>query len=145
MPTPSVYLDENVNQRLVEALRKRGFSVDSAVGDGLRGVDDEQQLLHATATTRMLLTHNGKHFRRLHALFKDRRQAHGGIIILPERSGFERLVTRAAMMLEWIATLPEMRPALFTWGQLQPLLESGHRLPGYSEAEVQIVIGQREA
>ncbi|MBI4491684.1 MAG: hypothetical protein HY690_02710 [Chloroflexi bacterium] len=46
------------------------------------------------------------------------------------------------MLLDWIATFPDHRSRLFKWGQLQELIEQGYRLPGYSEAEVQLALGR---
>lgn len=106
------------------------------------GVDDEQQLLYAASRDRVIICHNGKHFRRLHQLFRQQGRPHGGIIVLPQDSPVPRIIIRAAMMLDWLGTLPEHRSQLFGWGDLQTLLIHGHRLLGYSEGEVRLALGQ---
>jgi hypothetical protein len=69
-------------------------------------------------------------------------RSHHGIIILPERPPFERLVVRATMMLTWIGTFPAVPSGFFTWGELQEQLEQGTRLPGFAEAEVRLALGR---
>ena len=47
------------------------------------------------------------------------------------------------MLLDWIATLPDYRSQLFRWHDLQYWLTQGNSLPGYSEAEVRLALGQQ--
>ena len=54
----------------------------------------------------------------------------------------QRLVVRAASMLDWIATFPDYRFRLFQWGHFQDLLDRGLRLPGYSEADLRLARGR---
>ena len=64
-----------------------------------------------------------------------------GLVAPLTNRGFDVLsVLRVAMMLDWIADQPHAS-RLFVWGHLQQLLERGFRLPGYSEEEVQQVLG----
>jgi hypothetical protein len=105
-------------------------------------VDDAEQLAFASARGWMIMTHNGRHFRVLHRAFEQQGREHGGIIVLPERPPFERLVIRAAMMLTWIPTMPPTLSAYFTWGQLQERLETGERLPGFTEDDVHLALGR---
>ncbi len=142
MPGPPLYLDECVDCGLVEALRKRGFAVHTALGNAMTELSDERQLTYAAARGWMILTHNARDFRRLHNALRERGEEHGGIAILPARPPLELLELRAAMLLDWIMTFAAHRSALFTWGQLQRLLEGGYRLPGYSEREVRNALGQ---
>ncbi len=142
MPGSPLYLDECVDHRLAEALRKRGFTVHTALDSGMTELSDERQLSFAATHGWMIVTHNAKDFRRLHNAMRGHGEGHGGIVILPERPPLELLETRAAMLLDWIMTFPEYRSALFTWGQLQRLMEGGFRLPGYSETEVRRALGQ---
>jgi hypothetical protein len=52
------------------------------------------------------------------------------------------LEIRAAMLLDWIALEADSRLRLFRWNELQRWLIQGHRLAGYSEAEVRLALGQ---
>lgn len=46
-----------------------------------------------------------------------------------------------AEALQWRASLPEPRPEILIWNDLQQRLIHGLRLPGYSEEEVRLVLG----
>jgi len=105
-------------------------------------VADAAQLAYATARDWITITHNGRHFRSLHRAMRERGEAHGGIIVLPEKPPFLRLVLRAAMSLTWIATVRDSRSSLFTWGQLQERFEAGERLPGFTDDEVRLALGR---
>jgi len=136
---PFAYLDECVDYRLVEALRKRGFLVTAVFDEGTEGLTDEEQLSYAAKRGWILVTHNERHFWSLH----QRRQPHCGIIVLPQNPPLRRLEVRAAMMLAWIAALDD-RSKFFKWGQLQEILEQGYCPPGFSTADVSFGLGQRE-
>ena len=144
MPALSIYLDECVHYDLVDALRERGFSVVAARDQGVVGVDDEAQLIYASAHGWMILTYNRNHFQQLHQARHSQGQPHAGIIVMPQSTAAPIRVVRTAMMLTWISTLPEheTRSRLFKWGQLQELLEQGFRLPGYDEEDVRIVLAR---
>lgn len=141
MPVPSTYLDENVDVELADYLERRGCSVTTAQAARTAGLDDEGQLAHAAARGLVLISHNQRHFRRWHAIFQQHGRSHAGIILIPQ-SPLRRLEVRAAMMLDWIATFPDHRSRLFRWHDLQYQLTRGYRLPGYSEEEVRIALGQ---
>jgi hypothetical protein len=47
------------------------------------------------------------------------------------------------MVLDWVASHPDYRSGLFRWHDLQYWLIQGNRLPGYSETEVRLALGQR--
>ena len=90
----------------------------------------------------MLISHNESDFRNLANDYRRRGLSHGGIIILPEHSPIERLTVRAAMMLDWLGTVPDHRSRLIKWGHLQELLEQGYRLPGYDAGEVRLALAR---
>ena len=144
MPTPSAYLDECVDHNLVEALRAQGYSATSALEQGRAnlGDEDDAQLAYATARGWMLITHNERHFRSLSEAYRQDNRPHGGIIVVPERPPFDRLVIRVAMMLDWVATMPEYRSGFFKWGHLQALLERGYRPTGYSQEDIERALGR---
>lgn len=142
MPSPSVYLDECVDVKLAEALQRRGFLAVTTLAAGMVGATDEAQLLYATAHDLLIVTHNRRHFRRLHHLFQADGRSHGGIILLSRATPLTRLTLRLTMMLDWIVTLEDTHNRLFTWGTLQDLFDRGCHLPGYSEEDVRFAIGR---
>lgn len=136
MRAPPVYLDECVDRPVAEALRRRGFDVLTAL-DAARGADpDDEQLDYATSLGRVLLTYNRGDFRRLHAVYAQTGRQHGGIVIVPQAPPVHRRQLRAALLLDWLGALLQYRSRLFQWNDLQQLLLTGFRLPGYSEDEV---------
>lgn len=142
MPAPPAYLDECIDRPIAEALRERGFDSLTALEAG-RGEDsDDEQLQHATALGRVLLTYNRWDFRRLHAACLETGRHHAGIIIIPQLPPVSRRQIRAAMMLDWLGTVGDPQSRLFQWNDLQQLLLSGFRLPGYSDADVDIAVGR---
>ncbi len=139
---PDVYLDECVDVHIAEPLRRRGFRVVTAAEAGMSGAKDPEQLEHAATRELAIISHNGLHFRRLHAQLRAAGRSHGGIVILPQRPHRGQLALRAAMILDWLMTLPTYRSVYVRWGDLQQLLARGYRLPGYDEAEIRLATGQ---
>jgi hypothetical protein len=76
-------LDECVDHYLVERLRQRGYTVTAALDERMTGKSDREQLARATVLDAMLVTHNGRHFRPLHAELRARGREHPGLIIVP--------------------------------------------------------------
>jgi hypothetical protein len=74
-----LFADEDFHQRVAEELVRLGHDVLTCPAAGLagRGVDDARILAFATAQGRAVLTHNRRHFIRLHATS----QPHAGIIV----------------------------------------------------------------
>jgi hypothetical protein len=60
------YLDEDVSNELSVRLRSAGHDVLTTEEAGLRASPDSEQLAHAWAEQRILVTHNSKHFLMLH-------------------------------------------------------------------------------
>lgn len=144
MPAPPAHLDECVDHALAAVLRRRGFTATSALEQGRAnvGFSDPDQLMFATEGDMVLLSHNERRFRALSADHQRRGRAHGGIIILPAGMTLDRLTVRAAMMLDWLGTMPDHRSRLFKWGHLQALLEQGFRLEGYGAEEVRLALAR---
>jgi Domain of unknown function (DUF5615) len=61
-----LYADEDFPRAVVEELRRLGHDVLTAQGDGLRTTPDHGLLARAHALRRAMLTHNRRHFERLH-------------------------------------------------------------------------------
>ncbi|MBI1930112.1 DUF5615 family PIN-like protein [Candidatus Poribacteria bacterium] len=79
--TIALYLDEDINISLAARLRGHGYNVITTVEVGNLSNSDDKQLEYATNNGRAILTHNRKHFRRLHTDWKSRGQHHWGIIV----------------------------------------------------------------
>lgn len=137
---PEIYLDECVDHRLARRLDARGIDATTAVAEGTLGYDDESQLLFAARLGRVILTHNQRHFQRLHTRFAADGRTHAGIMLIP--NGPLALVElRAAMLVAWIAGLASTESLLIRWHDLQAELTRGVRLPGFSGAEIRWAIG----
>jgi hypothetical protein len=141
IPAPPALLDECTDLELVEALRARGYVVDSVQQIGLRGQPDDLVLEQAAQRDRVLITHNERHFRLEHRRCLKEGRGHGGIACISQVGPIDRLTIRAAMLLDWIGT-QERRSQFFVWGHLQRQLERGLRLPGYSEDDVRYALGR---
>ena len=140
--SPPVYLDECVDHRLGASLRERGYVVATTRESGLVGASDQRQLEYATDAGLVLLSYNWRHFQRLDAAHRREGRVHGGIIALPGPAPLDRLTVRAALMLDWMATLPAYRSHFFRWGDLQQLLIGGYRPAGLSEVELDLALGR---
>ena len=81
-PVARLYFDEDADGRLAEALRRRGYDVETAVAAGLLEASDEEQLAYAAGQQRALVTHNIRHFPRVHAAWVGAGREYWGIIIL---------------------------------------------------------------
>ena len=80
--TLSFYTDEDVSVRVAEFLRVHGYPAISArAADRLRE-SDADQLRYAAAQGWTVITHNTKHFRRLHAEWLATGRVHAGILTL---------------------------------------------------------------
>ena len=64
--SPILYFDENVDIHLIEPLNAKGFTAFCTKEEGMLGKSDEEQLAFATENGWTFLTHNVKHFRKLH-------------------------------------------------------------------------------
>jgi predicted nuclease of predicted toxin-antitoxin system len=85
-----LYLDEDVRPLLARLLRERGYDAVSAIERKHIGITDEEQILHAINEQRVLLTHNIRHFVKLHKMYQDK---HFGIL-LSGQIPFKLLVRR---------------------------------------------------
>ena len=92
-----------------------------------------------------MVSHNRRDFIRLGHEFRQRGEIHPGVVLLPRDESTHRLLLRTAMLLDWRESLDEPRPAVLIWNDLQQVLISGLRLPGYSEEDVRLVLGRTPA
>jgi hypothetical protein len=84
-----LYLDEDVSVVLGKILAGRGFDVLTARDAGMLRKSDEEQLIFAIAHSRVVLTHNRRHFEELHLRFIGRQLEHSGIIVAVRRDIYE--------------------------------------------------------
>ena len=94
-----LYFDEDADARLAEALRRRGFDVETTVAAGLRETSDDGQLAYAASQQRALVTHNIQHFPGVHAAWIEAGREHWGIIILVGYSAVGAWLRRMEMLL----------------------------------------------
>jgi hypothetical protein len=134
MPVP-LYLDECVNRHLSDCLHVRGIDATTALQEGTLGLDDEAQLLYATRRHRMIVSHNQKHFLRLHAQFAREDRAHAGILLIPN-GPLALLDLRVAMLVVWIDARNEPGSRLVRWHDLQRRLTGGSGLDGFSDRDI---------
>ena len=78
-----VHLDEDLSPVIAQLLRERGIDATSAHEIGLLQVSDQEQLDHAAAQERALVTRNAHDFRVLAADRVQSQRAHAGIIVCP--------------------------------------------------------------
>ena len=92
-----LYLDENMPIVLAPLIQARGFYATTAHAEGLLGADDPSQLHYAATHGYCLVTHNRRHFIRLHNDIVHAGQTHAGIIVAVVRNVHtlaDRLVER---------------------------------------------------
>ena len=96
-----LYSNENYPLGIVEHLRALGHDVLTAheAGNTGRGVPDDEVLAFATARGRAVITHNRKHFFRLHA---QKAGAHAGIVACTYDPDEERQAQRVHLALSGI-------------------------------------------
>lgn len=77
----ALYLDADVDRKLAEQLRAKGFEAISAREVGNDELSDEAQLAYAVAQKRALLTHNVRHFVPMFKEWWNAGKSHHGIIV----------------------------------------------------------------
>src|SRR2546428_169555 len=85
-----LYADENLPLPVVGELRRLGHDVLTAQDDGRRNTPDPDILARAHALGRSVLTHNRRHFERLH----NKGAGHSGIVTATRDDDFVALADR---------------------------------------------------
>jgi predicted nuclease of predicted toxin-antitoxin system len=75
-----LYFDNDVNLTVVAALRSDGYDILTSPEAGNATKSDEEQLEYATHEKRVILTFNGRHFKRLHSEWQTAGKMHTGIL-----------------------------------------------------------------
>jgi len=92
----TLYLDEDLSPQIARRLREAGVDAVSAIEAGNGQLSDREQLRHATAEGRALVTRNVRHFIVLAKDAIAREEPHAGIVLCSSGlRGFEiaRIVT----------------------------------------------------
>jgi hypothetical protein len=99
----SFYADENFHLEVVEALRRLGHDVMTALeaGKANQAIADESVLDHSTSLGRAVLTHNRWDFVRLHT----RKPGHAGIVVCTPDPDVDR---QAAAIDAAVRTMPTL-------------------------------------
>lgn len=139
--SPDIYLDECVNRHLARLLRSDGIDATTASEARTLGYDDEAQLRFASRAGRVLLTHNQRHFQRLHERFLSEGRSHAGIMLIPN-GPLPLVALRALMLVSWVQMLGSVESRLVRRHDCQGQLIHGMRLEGFSEAEVRQALAQ---
>ncbi|MBI4055560.1 MAG: DUF5615 family PIN-like protein [Elusimicrobia bacterium] len=106
-----LYLNENVAVRLVTLLKSRQIDAVHTLQVHPPGLSDLAQLEYAAYKGYVLLTHNRRHFRRLHNQWLHERKAHAGIVVVKHDSP-ERLADRLVRFLTDV--YPSLTPPFCT-------------------------------
>src|SRR5882757_1534902 len=85
-----LYADEDFSYPVVETLRELGHDVITAQEDGRASAPDPDVLTRAHSLGRVVLTHNRRHFERLHR----QGTAHSGIVSCTRDGDFPALACR---------------------------------------------------
>jgi predicted nuclease of predicted toxin-antitoxin system len=95
--------DENFPNPTVERLRQLGHDVLTVADMGLAGlgIPDEEVLALAHADGRAIMTHNRKHFRKLH----NAGRPHSGMVLCTEDTDFDSLADRVDQALSQVIDL----------------------------------------
>lgn len=79
---PTLYLNENINPSLTDALAQYGIKAIHTLTVNNTGASDEFQLEYAAKSNYILVTHNRKHFKRLHRQWIEKGKLHAGILVI---------------------------------------------------------------
>ncbi len=105
-----LYLDEDVTDTLVPALRQRGYAIQPTAEAGRLGASDEAQLAYAAEQGMVILTYNVDDFVRLAREWHFAGREHAGILVSQQfsRREFGELLRRVLRLLNSL-TAAEMR------------------------------------
>jgi predicted nuclease of predicted toxin-antitoxin system len=95
----SLFLDENVDEKLGPVLRRYGYQAHTAREAGRKGCTDEEQLEYAVQQKMAILSHNIADFVLLHRRWLAQGKHHHGII-LTSTTEFRSLLRKVLAFLD---------------------------------------------
>ncbi len=142
MPGQVLYLDECMPHSVIPALIGRGYTVETAQGQGTQAASDEAQLRFATARGWVILTTNRGHFVACHREYQARGEGHAGILSVPQDDRHRpRFAVRCALLAAWAFLPPGPANRLFRWGELQTMLHGSFSPPGFNDDAIALALG----
>jgi Domain of unknown function (DUF5615) len=100
---PTLYLDEDVNPRLVELLSAAGDDATSARDAGALGETDPQQFVRAKADGRVIFTYNYLDFDVIARQEAEAGRTHPGIVVSYHQYAGDELGELAATLIAFLA------------------------------------------
>jgi len=91
-----LYADENFPYAISAALRQLGHDVVTVQGDGRAGAPDADVLARAHSLRRAVLTHNRRHYLRLHR----QGAAHSGVVLATRDADYSGVAIRIDVALK---------------------------------------------
>ena len=85
------YLDEDLNPKIAEILKKNGIDAVSAKEAGMLQASDLEQMEYASDEKRCMVTRNRNDFIRLTVRFFNENRSHNGLLIIPHSYPGDRL------------------------------------------------------
>lgn len=108
----ALYFDEDVSIQVVRAIQNRGFDVACPLDRGTLGMGDAEQLALAVSERRGFVTHNRRHFEKLHQRYVAEGKKHFGIVLAVRRGDY-RVTVRGLLKLLDKFTADEFENQLF--------------------------------
>lgn len=105
-----LYLDENIQLALAEALRARGVDVLTTQEAGNIGLSDSEQINFSSKVNRVLFSYNKRDFAKLHYKGLSEKRTHSGIILSDQLS--VGIILRRLMKLYFALSLEDMKNKL---------------------------------
>jgi hypothetical protein len=116
--TAPLYANHNFARPAIESLRRRGYDIVASREISLDRAFDDEQLLYAARSGRVLLTHDIEDYQLLHDAWRrwsvdwGVERQHVGILILPQEWAHER---KAGEIDRFLRTSPDLANQLYRW------------------------------
>jgi len=105
MPSPRLFIDEDVTPRVARALRRAGFDAVQAaeVQRGEQGISDEAQLTYAADAGRALFSYNYVEFEALARNWAQSGRSHWGIVVSPRQYSLPQLSSLIGQLIAFLS------------------------------------------
>ena len=98
--TPTLYLNENIPVQIINHFSRLGIKSIHTHQVENNGISDEAQLIYAAKNKYILVTHNRKHFLKLHKEWMSESKKHYGIITIGQKGSNQKIAERIYNYLE---------------------------------------------